>query len=500
MRRSARPLLPISTPTRGVSASATSASAASTAPSTASVSTDPALAQLELIGEESTSHSGRELWLALSEPDDGQRTRLCQIAQAFSSQVSVEAPDGVLLEAGRSRQYFGGLKRLLMRLQQRCRQARIESPWGLAPTPLAALALARVTPGKMVLQRAQLVSTLTPLPLIALGWSERTLERLAAIGVRDIGAALRLPRAEFSRRYGRSCLASLDRLVGRQADPRHRLSPALRFHLQRSFDFELRDTALILRELQPMLQALEHFLRRQQCAIECLQLRLQHRTRSMQETPSRTVLRATLAQASAHAEPFIRWFTERLARERLPDTVVGLELRAAEFLPMTTQSENLWRPGEHGGAMGRESPALIERLRARLGHESVYGLCLVDEHRPECAYRVAEPTLATTDLRALSPSVIGTVIGTENRVAPTATTSIRLPRRPLWLLHEPQPLPWCWRQLQWLSGPERIETGWWDGRDVMRDYYHALDPQGAEVWVFRERQPPHAWYLHGVFG
>jgi protein ImuB len=489
VRRSARPLLPITTPVRGVSASAKSTS-------TASVSTDPALAQLELIGEESANHSGRELWLALSERDDNKRTRLCQIAQAFSSQVSVEAPDGVLLEAGRSRQYFGGLKRLLMRLQQRCQQAQIESQWGVAPTPLAALALARVMPGKMVLQRAQLVSTLTSLPLIALGWSERTLERLAAIGVRDIGAALRLPRAEFSRRYGRSCLASLDRLVGRQADPRRRLSPALRFRLQRSFDFELRDTTLILRELQPMLQELEHFLRRQQRAIECLQVRLQHRTRSIQETPSSTVLRATLAQASAHAEPFVRWFTERLARERLPDTVVGLELRVAEFLPMTTQSENLWRPGEHGGAMGRESPALIERLRARLGHESVYGLCLVDEHRPECAYRVAEPTLATADLRALSSSFIGT----ENRVAPTATTSMLLPRRPLWLLHEPQPLPWCWRQLQWLSGPERIETGWWDGRDVMRDYYHALDPQGAEVWVFRERQPPHAWYLHGVFG
>jgi protein ImuB len=54
--------------------------------------------------------------------------------------------------------------------------------------------------------------------------------------------------------------------------------------------------------------------------------------------------------------------------------------------------------------------------------------------------------------------------------------------------------------LQRLEGPERIETGWWDGADVARDYYIARAPSGAEVWVYRERLPPHGWWLHGVFG
>jgi protein ImuB len=47
---------------------------------------------------------------------------------------------------------------------------------------------------------------------------------------------------------------------------------------------------------------------------------------------------------------------------------------------------------------------------------------------------------------------------------------------------------------------ERIETGWWDGKDVMRDYYCALDIRGVKLWIFRECSPPHAWYLHGFFG
>lgn len=425
----------------------------------------------------------RELWLALCEPDLKKQKQLLDIAASFSSQVSAELPDGVLLEAGRSRLFFGSLKNLLVRVQTRCHTASLEPRWGLAPTPLAALALARAISGRVVLQRAQLVSALAPLPLAALGWPARTLERLTAIGVREIGAVLRLPRAEFTRRYGRECLESLDRLVGRRPDPRRPWQPPPRFDLQRELDFELRSTPLILRELQPMLQSLEQFLRRHQLALERVQLQLDHRERLEQGVPASTILRASLAQPSAQAEPFERWFAERLACERLPAPVIRLRLRSGTLRPLRIISDSLWRPGEHGGALGRESPALIERLRARLGSEAVYGLCRVDEHRPEYAYRVAEPTLN------IEPSKIT-----------DAALESRVPRRPLWLLHEPRPLPWRWQDLQWLSGPERIETGWWDGGDVMRDYYHALDPQGAEIWVFRERQPPHGWYLHGVFG
>lgn len=447
----------------------------------------------QAVSREGSVGTVRELWLALCTPDVRQQTILLALAQGFSSQVSVEPPDGVLFEAGRSRRFFGGLRALLDRVQASCRQRALAPRWGLAPTPLAAMAFARVASGRIVLQRAQLVGALSPLPLLALGWPETVLGRLAAIGVREIGPALRLPRAGFARRYGRSTLASLDRLLGRQPDPRQRLMPAPRFRLRRELDFELRDTRLILRELQPMLQQLEQFLRRHQLALERLHLQLEHRQRCGLDTPDHSLLSASLVRAASQAEPFARWFAERLARERLPATVKALELRSGVLWPIVADTENLWYPGEHGGALGRESPALIERLRARLGSEAVYGLCLVDEQRPEQAYRVAEPQLATAAL-----------------AKPAAPPRLQLDvdrsalhkglRRPLWLLHPPQPLPWCWRELQWLCGPERIETGWWDGRDVMRDYYRALDPEGAEVWVFRERQPPHAWYLHGVFG
>ena len=54
--------------------------------------------------------------------------------------------------------------------------------------------------------------------------------------------------------------------------------------------------------------------------------------------------------------------------------------------------------------------------------------------------------------------------------------------------------------LELLSGPERIETGWWDGREVLRDYFVARDERGVRLWIYRDRCEPHGWYLHGLFG
>ena len=55
-------------------------------------------------------------------------------------------------------------------------------------------------------------------------------------------------------------------------------------------------------------------------------------------------------------------------------------------------------------------------------------------------------------------------------------------------------------ELRLLAGPERIESGWWDGADVQRDYYVASDTHGARLWIYRECERPRRWFLHGIFG
>jgi protein ImuB len=72
--------------------------------------------------------------------------------------------------------------------------------------------------------------------------------------------------------------------------------------------------------------------------------------------------------------------------------------------------------------------------------------------------------------------------------------------RPLWLLDRPEPCDVDRLVLE--EGPDCIESGWWDGHDVTRDYYVARNPQGARLWVFRQRRETAAgarWFLHGWF-
>ncbi|HEY4637759.1 MAG TPA: DNA polymerase Y family protein, partial [Burkholderiales bacterium] len=65
--------------------------------------------------------------------------------------------------------------------------------------------------------------------------------------------------------------------------------------------------------------------------------------------------------------------------------------------------------------------------------------------------------------------------------------------RPLWLLEPPRRLGEG--DFVLLAGPERIESGWWDGDDVARDYFIAA--RGASLaWIYRARE---GWFLHGLF-
>jgi protein ImuB len=129
------------------------------------------------------------------------------------------------------------------------------------------------------------------------------------------------------------------------------------------------------------------------------------------------------------------------------------------------------------GATGRDTaPQLVERLRARLGEAAVYGVCLIEEHRPEAAWG---------KVQALT-------LGPASKHAP-AVAEPQMPR-PVWLLAEPLAIS----KPDLMQGPERIESGWWDGKGVARDYYIARQAQSERLWVFQDRHTGH-WYLHGVF-
>ena len=431
--------------------------------------------------------------------------RLAGIAATFTPQVSIELPDGLLLEIKPSINLFGGLRELCRRLRDACRadpllsQVRAAPHFTLAPTALAALAAARAGARCFITDVAVLPARLKPLPLAALRWPEEQNARLTAMGVRTLGELMRLPRAGFARRFGPEMLADLDRLLGRRADPRARLARRERYRGVRDFDHEIEDHERILQALAPLLTELEHFLRVRQRGITALQCRFHH----YRAAPTHCTLR--LAAPEASAERFTNLLRERLATLVLPEPVRRCELRGGALTHRTETSRPLWSPGELGHARAGEMPALVEHLRARLGAAAVYGIGRAAQHRPEHAWCIAEPALGAEMGRKMGTSLFNG----ESDAEPVRGSSLNrdVPIfRPLWLLGAPQPLeaqrgrPRRDGPLELLAGPERIESGWWDGADVQRDYYIAGDRHGARLWIYRECTGTKQWFLHGIFG
>src|SRR3546814_822739 len=67
------------------------------------------------------------------------------------------------------------------------------------------------------------------------------------------------------------------------------------------------------------------------------------------------------------------------------------------------------------------------------------------------------------------------------------------PPRPAWLLARPIPLRDPCPRI--VSGPERLESGWWDGADARRDYYVIETSQGQRAWAFAPVGEQGGWML-----
>jgi len=438
------------------------------------------------------------LQLAARCPAREQRSlqRLAGWAERYTSFVVVEPPATLLLEIAASLRLFGGLQALRRQLLRELDSQGFAAQAAIAPTPLAATWLARAGQRRCIVRPDRLSGTLSTLPVACLDWPAAVTDALYGMGIRCIGDCLRLPRAGFARRFGAARLLQLDRALGRLPDPRDKYSLAERFCADRDLDEEQADSELLLRLCEQLLLQLERFLLARQLAVQRLQFVFYH----LQEPAT------SLALGSARAERSMAQWLEllkiRFERVALPAPVISIRLRAGRGQPLTATSGRLGFAGE--GRPGVPIAHLVERLAARVGERAVHGVATVAEHRPDYAWRLRRACDDTP--RCRTEPHPGHAHRAPQLLADMRRTGSLLLQRPLWMLDAPAPLacrdgrPCYEGALELRSGPERIETGWWDEAGIARDYYVALNPAGVHLWVFRDRTGDGGWYLHGIFG
>jgi protein ImuB len=392
---------------------------------------------------------------------------LARWAERLTSLVSIESSEGLLLEVAGSFKLFGSLGAIKARLCDELEKRGFDVRLGVAPTATAALWLARGA-GADALHAHELASRLGRLPLAVTHWPPAVQALLKDLGLQTVGDCARLPRDGFARRVGNVYLTELDRALARRIDLRAEYRAPCAWGSRIELDEESVDCALLMEVIEQLLDELAVELRKRQAQIDRLSIAFEH----LHRPP--TIESFALLTPTHERERLLALVADRLTRCLLPVPAVALELRSAALKPLTQREPDLFR------AMPLEELVLVllERLRERFGAEAVYGLRAVAEHRPERAWAKS----------------FGAV-GRRPRGEDGASWS---QARPLWLLARPVSFV-AERASFELSGPERIESGWWDERDVGRDYYTAKNAQGQRLWVFRDRRT-HDWFLHGFFG
>ncbi|MFM9967213.1 MAG: Y-family DNA polymerase [Burkholderiales bacterium] len=429
----------------------------------------------------------------------------------FTPSVALEFPDALLLEVSASLRLFGGVEKIVASLRKGLVELGFTATLSHAPTARAASWFARADicapPGAKSASAAlprrpsgatadmaasisvasidpmeKLRSDVATLPVRLLRGRADLPEALANLGIATLGELLALPRDGLARRFGQGLLDQLDQALGELADPRIFFTLPPRFHAGIELPAEITQAEALLFAGKRLLTQLAGFLTARSGGVQRFVFRLAHRE------GRNTAIAIGLVAASRDADHFVLLLRERLGKLSLSEPVRVLSLDAEDIQALAGANRNLL-PDDKVASAASEWPQLIERLRARLGVQAVHAIAVTPEHRPENA----SCPLAAEVKKPL-----------REKLRENPQMQFAFGERPFWLLDAPRLLA---EQnavplhedgpLTLLAGPERIESGWWDGGDVKRDYFIARTPREALLWVYRERQA--GWYLHGIF-
>jgi len=457
----------------------------------------------------------------LGEPTDP----LAQCSQ-FSPTVGMVEPDSLLLDATGMGRLFDGEERwaeqLVAHFQHQGQQLRL----AVADTLGAAWAIAHFHSAFIIhhsqcllIPSGETAAALRLLPIEALRLPPRTVELLHQLGIDLIDQLAALPREELSSRFGPELLRRWDQALGHLPKPIPVHRPPAEFIATWDFEPPSSQTDVIEAALERLVERLcgEMFnagrgAARLNVRLDCLD----HGSGRLRSIP----LTVGLYRPTTEHRHLLGLLQLQLERQPLPGPAWSMELSVPETAPLTTRQPALLGELSHEDqprAAADRLDALIDRLAGRLGPHAVLGVRLMADAVPERAWK-GRPLVGSD----------GVPLASRQRGVPLASRQCRLgrslalsnsrcntaSRRPARLFTRPRQLhavstaPDCaperftvageTYQAAVSRGPERIETGWWRGRAVRRDYYDVETTDGRRLWLFQRRDTGR-WFLHGAF-
>jgi hypothetical protein len=191
-----------------------------------------------------------------------------------------------------------------------------------------------------------------------------------------------------------------------------------------------------------------------------------------------------------------------------PRGFTGLRLAIPVTERLTEEQISLLEQDDH--LAHQELARLTERLRIRLGPESLRPVQPIESHIPERAYSVVDaPRVQGSGFRVQKKAKTSSpepytlnpepsprplhLLPTPREIRVTVRPSEDRDGAPVAFVHDGQH-----HRIVHAVGPERINGAWWTGHHKTRDYFDVEDESGRRWWVFRVLET-FKWYVHGNF-
>jgi protein ImuB len=450
--------------------------------------------------------------LVIHEEDpEGDRRALEGLAEwmvRYSPCVGLEeglAPQSLLADITGCANVFRGEDRLLERAVREVRAEGWNACIAIADTVGAAWGLARYAQTPCRTQPGEIEQHLRPLPVAALRLADETLQLLSELGIDHVGQLLVLPRAEVPARLGAGVLHRLDQALGRASEviTLCRILPEIQ--ASRWFEYATDRFDVLKHALEELTQEIHTVLQTRQWGARQVECCLHH------EKSAACKLEVTLFRPTGSHRHLTALLRTQLEQVRVAKPVCGMSLRVTAAEPLHLSQAGLLEAERAEGL--KQLSTLIDRLSNRLGREAVTRPALVPDPQPEYACRFQPviqeessrvrrkteslPLLESSSDSSLFPPGFPGSVHRPLRLWPTPA------RIEVWrVIPEGPPQRFCWAGTEYRVtrtwGPERIETGWWRGDDVHRDYYMVTTDAGTRFWLFL-RQDDDRWFLHGCF-
>jgi protein ImuB len=319
-----------------------------------------------------------------------------------------------------------------------------------------------------------------------LGLPPALVEKLEHLGVRSVGAFLRLPAAGIKRRFGHE-VARLHALADdRLWNPLQPTAVEIPCSVKTLLDQAVDDSERLLFILQPMLKRLLAQLASRGRSLRVLHLMLQLDDRSNRLESLHP------ATATLDVSALMELLTLRLGSGRLPAAVSELEIRADTVKTPPGQAQ---LPGCRSGRDLEAANRALARVRAELGEAAVTRAALREAHLPEASWTwlplglPGEPGLQAAEPRQVRQRPLLRRVSRPRPIAP------RPPAGRDWY-----PLGADSGAVRHRDGPYLLSGGWWAGdgadRGVQREYWFAQTEDEQILWIYFDNKR-NRWFLHG---